>query len=40
MIKKPELPHGFQARVLKGSIRDEGHRVHDQLVDIFLIGWW
>ena len=39
MLKRPEPPDGFQARVFKGNIiRFEGCRVHDQLVDILLIG--
>ena len=39
MLKRPELPDGFQRRVSKGSIRGEGCRVPDQLVDILLISW-
>ena len=39
MLKRPEQPDGFQGRVFKGNIiRFEGGRVHDQLVDILLIG--
>ena len=35
-----ELPGKTQARIFKGNIRGESHRVCDQLVDIFLICWW
>ena len=39
MLKRAEAPDGFQARVFKSNIiRFEGCRVHDQLVDILLIG--
>ena len=27
MLKRPELPDGFQGRVFKDSVRREGHRV-------------
>ena len=40
VIKRLELPDGFQARVLKGDMRGEGHRQYDQLLDIFWTGWW
>ena len=40
MLKRPGLPDGFQARVFKDSVRGEGHRMHDQLVELPLIGWW
>ena len=40
MLKRPELPYGFQGRVFKGNIRGEGCRMPDQLLDILLIGWW
>ena len=36
-IKK--FPDGFQARVFKGNLESESCRVHDQVVNIFLIGW-
>ena len=38
MLKRPELPNGLQVRVFKDSIREEGCRMHDQLVDLLLIG--
>ena len=39
MLIRPELLNSFQGRVFKGNIiRFEGGRVHDQLIDILLIG--
>ena len=38
MLKRLELPNGFQARVLKESVRGEGLRMYDQLMDLLLIG--
>ena len=38
--RRPELPSGFQVRVLKGNNRGEGCRMCDQLVDLLLIGKW
>ena len=35
-----ESPGKTQARIFKGNIRGEGHRVGNQLMDIFLICWW
>ena len=40
LLKRPELPCGFQAKVFKDSVREEGHRMHDQFMDLLLIGWW
>ena len=40
ILKRWELPDGFQPRVFKDNISDEGRRVHDQLMHVFLIGWW
>ena len=37
MLKRPELPDGFQG---KDSVRGYGRRMRDQLVDLLLIGWW
>ena len=39
VLKSPELTKGFQGRVLKDKVR-EGCGVCDQLMDLFLIGWW
>ena len=36
ILKRPELPDGFQGRVFKGNIWGEGRRV----CDFLLIGWW
>ena len=36
MLKRPELPDGFQGRVFMGKIWSEGSRV----CDFLLIGWW
>ena len=38
--QKPQTPWWLQGRVFKVTSKDEGHGVHDQLVDILLIGWW
>ena len=40
VLKRPELPNGFQGRVFKSNIRGVGCRVPDQLVDVPLIAWW
>ena len=39
VLKSPELTKGFQGKVLKDKVR-EGCVVFDQLMDLFLIGWW
>ena len=36
MLKRPNLKDGFQERVFKGKIRDEGYRV----CDFLLADWW
>ena len=38
MLKRHELPEGFQGRGFKGKIRGVGFRVPDQLVCNSLIG--
>ena len=30
MLERPELSDGFQARVFKDSVREEGRTMHDQ----------
>lgn len=40
MFKKPELPHGFQGKVLEDRVREGECELCDQLVDILLTGWW
>lgn len=45
MLKRPKLPKGFQGRDFKGKLKErvaegEGCRMPDQLMDIFLVGWW
>ena len=39
VLKRPEFPDGFQGKVFN---QGEGGvcGAHDQLVNIFLIGWW
>ena len=37
MLKRPELPNGFQRRVFKDSVRREGGRMCDQLVHNSLV---
>ena len=38
--QKPQTPWWLQGRVFKLTFKAEGHGVHDQLIDILLIGWW
>ena len=40
VLKRPELPNGFQGQVFKDKVREVGGAVCDQLVDILLIGGW
>ena len=40
MLKRPKLPKGFQGEVFKDKVRAGGCGVCDQLVGVFLIGWW
>lgn len=40
VVVRPKLPSDFQEKVLKDRIGERGCRVCDQLVDVFLIGWW
>lgn len=40
MRKRLELPRGFQGKVFKDRLSEEGSGVsHDQLMDILLIGY-
>ena len=39
MLKRPELPGGFQGNVFKDG-EGEGCRMCDQLMDVLLTGWW
>ena len=39
MLKRPEIPDGFQGRGFKGSVREGGCRVCDQLVHNPRIRW-
>ena len=39
MLKRAKLPEGFQEKVFKDRVRERGCGVHDQLMDILLIGW-
>ena len=36
VLKRPD---GFQGKVFKDRVRERGCGVHDQLLDILLIGW-
>ena len=38
VLKKPELPDGFQESIFKGQVREGGRRVCDLLVHDSLIG--
>ena len=38
ILKKPELPDGFQENTFKGQVREGIHRACDQLVHSSLIG--
>ena len=40
VVVRPKLLGDFQEKVLKDRIGERGCRVCDQLVDVFLIGWW
>ena len=40
MLKRPQLLEGFQGKGFKDRVREVGDGVHDQLVNILLIGWW
>ena len=37
VLKRPELPNGFQTSVLKGNIRAEGCAVHGQFFDWLVV---
>jgi len=39
VLKRPELPDGFQGRVFKGNSIGVGCKVPDQLMDTLLLGW-
>ena len=39
-VQKTKLPEGFQGKAFKDRAREEGCRVCDQFMDVFLIGWW
>ena len=40
MLKRPQLPTGFQGKVFKDQVREGVARtVHDQLMNVLLIGW-
>ena len=36
----PKLSEIFQQNICKGQVREQGHRVYDQLIHSCLIGWW
>lgn len=38
MLKKPKFAIGFQGRVFKGKVREESHRMCDELVHSYLMG--
>ena len=38
MLKRPELPDGFQENIFKGEVREGNHRVCDQLLNSSLFG--
>ena len=40
MLKKPELPEGFQGKVFKDRVKEGGWEMCDQLINFLLIGWW
>ena len=40
MLKRPELPDGFQGKVFKDKLREGSCGVHAQLMEILLPGWW
>jgi len=38
MFERLKLPNGFQAMVFKDSVRVEGWRICNQLMDFLLVG--
>ena len=40
LLKRSELPDGFQGKVFKDKLREGSCGVHAQLMEILLIGWW
>ena len=40
VLKRPELPDGFQGKVFKDKLREGSCGVHAQLMEILLTGWW
>lgn len=38
MLERLKLPDGFQGKAFKRQGEGEGHRAHDRLVGILLIG--
>ena len=40
MLKRPELSDGLQGKVFQDRVREGDCGVHDQLMDLLLIGWW
>ena len=37
VLERPKLPEGFQGKIYKDKVREEGCRVCDQLMEILLI---
>ena len=40
VLKRPQLPEGFQRKVFKNRVREGVFGVCYQHMDILLIGWW
>ena len=40
VLKRPELPEGFQGKVFKDRMWEGVCGVCDKLMEILLIGWW
>ena len=39
VLKRPKLPRGFQGKVSKDRVREEGCREYDQLMEVLRTGW-
>ena len=39
-LKDLNAPVALRQEVLKAAVGGEGHSVHDQVMHIFLSGWW
>ena len=40
VLKRPKVLEGFQGKVFKDRVREEGYGMCDQFMGILLISWW